>query len=472
VSERLLRVAVVGHTNTGKTSLMRTLLRDVDFGEVSDRPAVTREVEAARRLVDGQAVAELYDTPGLEDSIDLLDHLEALRGDRRVEGLAVVEQLLRSPAATGRFAPEAKAIGQVLRSDVALYVIDARDRVLGKHRDELTILGMCARPIVPVLNFTARPEARTATWREQLSRAGLHAVAEFDTVVLDELGEQRLYETMRTLLDHHRDTLGRLMEDARRQRERLVAASAAMIADLLVDAAAHRLAIPADPAAMGPATARLRDAVRAREQRCVEQLLELHRFRRHAWTGAMLPLVEGRWGLDLFSPAALKQFGVHVGGGAAAGAMAGLAVDLTAGGLTLGAGTAAGAAIGALLGAGPSHGRRLLDRLRGWTELRCDDATIRLLAARQVALVRALLRRGHAAVEPVRYGEPAEVFPSGPLPEPLQEARTQPQWSRLSGDLAGASGSSGEQARRALAAIVEAELRRGSGGSAGWPPPA
>ena len=29
---------------------------------------------------------------------------------------------------------------QVLASDVALYVIDARDRVLGKHRDELDIL--------------------------------------------------------------------------------------------------------------------------------------------------------------------------------------------------------------------------------------------------------------------------------------------------------------------------------------------
>ena len=34
-----LRVAVVGHTNTGKTSLLRTLMRDVNFGEVSDRPA-------------------------------------------------------------------------------------------------------------------------------------------------------------------------------------------------------------------------------------------------------------------------------------------------------------------------------------------------------------------------------------------------------------------------------------------------
>ena len=33
-----VNLAVVGHTNVGKTSLLRTLLRDVAFGEVSHRP--------------------------------------------------------------------------------------------------------------------------------------------------------------------------------------------------------------------------------------------------------------------------------------------------------------------------------------------------------------------------------------------------------------------------------------------------
>ena len=32
-----IEIAVVGHTNAGKTSLLRTLTRRRDFGEVSDR---------------------------------------------------------------------------------------------------------------------------------------------------------------------------------------------------------------------------------------------------------------------------------------------------------------------------------------------------------------------------------------------------------------------------------------------------
>ena len=43
-----LKLAVVGHTNVGKTSLLRTLTSDVGFGEVSHRPSTTRHFEGAR----------------------------------------------------------------------------------------------------------------------------------------------------------------------------------------------------------------------------------------------------------------------------------------------------------------------------------------------------------------------------------------------------------------------------------------
>lgn len=435
----VLKVAVVGHTNTGKTSLMRTLMRDVDFGEVSDRPATTRHVEGATLMVNGQPLIELYDTPGLEDSIALLDHLQSLAGgQRRVDGVDVINNFLASPEAHGRFAQEAKALRQVLASDVALYVIDARDRVLGKHRDELDILARCARPVVPVLNFIAHPEAQTALWREHLSRANLHAVAEFDTVVLEGDSERRLLEKMRTLLDRHQATLDALISDRAQQRQRLIQSSAALIADLLIDAAALVITVPVEDCAQVEATIEeLKQRVRQREQRCVEQLLSLHRFRHEDFQPSDLPLSEGRWGVDLFSPAALKQFGVRTGGGAAAGAVAGLTIDAMAGGASLGAGAAIGAAIGALLGSGQTHGRRIFDRLRGRSELRCDQSTLSLLQARQVALVQALLRRGHASTSPIRvdsapgqHQSRADVSTAAMSPL-LDEARIHPTWSAL-----------------------------------------
>lgn len=434
-----LKVAVVGHTNTGKTSLLRTLMRDVSFGEVSDRPATTRHVEGATLLVNGQPLIELYDTPGLEDSMSLLDHLDSMRSDRRVSGYELVNQFLASPEARGRFSQEAKALRQLLASDVALYVIDARDQVHGKHRDELEILARCARPVVPVLNFVASPDAKTAAWREHLSRVNMHAVAKFDTVVFDEDSERRLLEKMATLLDQHRATLEALIDERKHQRRALVQASAAIVADMLIDVAAYEVSVPtADAEQTRRAIEALKQRVRDREQQCVEQLLELHRFRPDDYQAEGLPIVEGRWGIDLFSSAAMNQFGIRAGGGAAAGALAGLTIDAMVGGISLGAATAVGAAIGALLGAGQAHGKRVIDRLRGRSELRCDDATLRLLMARQATLIQALLRRGHASLRPIQLGvsatEQGAIAPvkvPRRLPEALDEAKLRPQWSRL-----------------------------------------
>lgn len=75
-----IRIAVVGHTNAGKTSLLRTLTRQVDFGEVSDRPGTTRHAEAIDLKVNGVPAVRFTDTPGLEDSVALLEFLSRLPG--------------------------------------------------------------------------------------------------------------------------------------------------------------------------------------------------------------------------------------------------------------------------------------------------------------------------------------------------------------------------------------------------------
>ncbi len=468
MSAGILTLAVVGHTNTGKTSLLRTLTRNVTFGEVSPRPATTRHVEGTSILLSGRKVMELFDTPGLEDSIGLLDHLESVTPDRRAEGIGVIKRFLAGKEAGGRFAQEAKALRQVLASEVALYVIDARERVLGKHRDELEIFSRCATPVVAVLNFTADPEAKVAQWRQELAKANMHVVAEFDTVVLDEESEQRLYEKIRTVADAHSQTLLALIEDRRRLRAALVNASADLVADLLIDVAAYVVAVPAeDKARIEQEVEALRKRVRDREQQCVERLLELHEFRKEDYAPDAPGFVDGRWGLDLFSPEAVKQFGLKTGGAAATGALIGLMVDAMTVGTSLGAATAAGATIGGLIGAGRVHGRRLFDRVRGLTELRCDDNALRVLALRQIMLVRSLLARGHAAMAPVSAPpsgrlEAARRRSAGRLPQAIEQARTKPAWSRLDASARHAPPSSPgrDLAKRRLAALVAEIVRR------------
>jgi small GTP-binding protein len=465
-SRPALRVAIVGHTNTGKTSLVRTLTRDATFGEVSNRPATTRHVEGATLLVDGQPLVELYDTPGLEDPIRLLAHFERQRGARHADWIDVIRDFLESPQAQGEFAQEAKALRQVLASDVALYVIDARDRVLGKNRDELEILGRCAKPVVPVLNFTAGDDARSAEWREQLMRVNMHAVAEFDTVVLNETGEQRLFEKMLTLLDRFRPTLEALIAERKQQRADLVRAAADLLSDLLVDVASYTVVVPEQQVDQRSASLEaLKQAVRDREQHCVETLLEIFRFRSDDFEARDVPIAGGQWGMDLFNPASLMQFGIRAGSGAAAGGVAGLAIDAMTGGLSLGAAAVLGATIGAFWSTFGSHGRRLVDVFRGYTELRVDDATLRLVAARQSDLIQSLLRRGHASQDRIHLDADAQTrrqrWVTQPLPDVLLDARLHPEWSRLGSQHSAVDGSSERsQAQEHLAQVIVEMLTR------------
>lgn len=443
----ILHIAVAGHTNTGKTSLMRTLTRDADFGTVSDRPATTRRVESASLFVGGALLVDLYDTPGLEDSIGLLELLERMRANLGLDWIEAIARFLESEEAAGQYSQEAKALAQVLKSDMVLYVVDARDRVLGKHRDELEILGRTGIPVVPVLNFTASPDARTATWREQLARVNMHGVAEFDTVVLDIEGEHRLYETIKVLAGKFRPTVEAVVADLARRRRWLMRASAELLADLLVDAASRILLARRDDAdRVAQAVEDIKEEIRAREQRFVDALLDLHRFRPGDYAYARLPVSDGQWGTDLFNPEALRQFGIRTGSAAAAGAVAGLAIDVMLGGMTLGGAAATGAAVGALYGAVRDKGRDLVARYTGYSTLRVDDATLSLIAVRNAALIDALFRRGHASQQPTRIDH-VEASKGGSVAgvlKALSKCRAHPEWSRI-----GATGPDEDPARTA-----------------------
>jgi small GTP-binding protein len=102
-----IRIAVVGHTNAGKTSLLRTLTRRVNFGEVSRQPGTTRHVEAIELQVDGRTAVRFLDTPGLEDAVALRVHIDALdeRGD--LTPPERIRRFLAGPEAHGVFVLEA-----------------------------------------------------------------------------------------------------------------------------------------------------------------------------------------------------------------------------------------------------------------------------------------------------------------------------------------------------------------------------
>lgn len=429
-----LKIAVVGHTNVGKTSLLRTLARDIAFGRVSPDPGTTRHVEGICLSVGNEPMLNFYDTPGMEDAIALRDYLDELaHPGERLDGPTLLARFFDTIEAKRRFEQEAKVLRQMFASDAGLYVIDVREPILAKYRDELAILNMSGKPLLAVFNFTAAARQYEGDWREALARLGLHALIAFDSVAPPLDGERRLYETLALLLERARPQLVRLIEDRAQQRVARAQTAMLLIAEMIIGVAAERRRIPDQETIAQNAVRQLQRDVRAREQHCVDTLLKLYAFRTHDVDATDLPLLNGRWEDDLFNPETLKQFGIKVGGGMAAGAAAGAGIDLMAGGMTLGA----AALLGALIGGGTQtirhYGERLRGKITGQRELTVDDNILRLLVSRQLWLMRSLETRGHAAFNKIIMASPDQKtpWPDTALPEPIEKARAHPEWSTM-----------------------------------------
>ena len=233
---------------------------------------------------------------------------------------------------------------QVMQSDMAMYVIDAREPVLDKYKDELTILSWCAKPIMPVFNFTQNQDL--TAWTNMLARRTLHVYAGFDTVAFDFEGEIRLWDNLATMLPK-RDILDRLINMRRREWQRLDTEARREIADFLLDAAAftQEIAENDDPA---PTLEVMQSEIRQLERQMQQRLFTLYRFY-HDEVGSDSTWMPKAFKQDPFDSELLKHYGIRTGTGATAGALIGLGLDIATLGGSLGLGTAIGGLLGGIL---------------------------------------------------------------------------------------------------------------------------
>jgi len=428
-----LSVAVVGHANAGKTSLMRTLLRDSEFGEVADEAGTTRHVEGGALLIDESKRLALFDTPGLEDSIALLHILNDYAACQKNDGIERLQHFLDNLVDHPDLQQEAKVLRALLTNDIIFYVIDLREPILGKYLDELKILSYSAKPVIPVLNFTQQAPENIELWKAQLARLNFHAFVAFDNVHFKFSDELKIYQKMQTLLADKEDLLTELIALRETQWEQTFNSAKQLVANLFIEAACVRYESDNSEPAIASQTQLLQQAVRNAESQCVKQLLQLYQFRQGDLQNEALPVQQGEWELDLFSADNLQAFGIKLGGHIAKGAGIGIAVDAAVGGITLGAAALSGGVVGALWSVKQRYYDEIQAKIKGKRYLCVDDTTLQVLWLRQLKLLSTLQQRGHASFDKISVQNDATTVDN--LPKKwgsyLRKLHAHPQWSSL-----------------------------------------
>lgn len=190
INIKTLKIAIVGHTNTGKTSLIRTITRERNFGVVKDEASTTIDVEEIKRA-STQLQLIYIDTPGIEDAMGVLDLLEEkYPASSRLDEASQLYQFAHDPVVESVFEQEVKVIKQLFATDLSCYIIDCRLPFLPKFDDELTLIAKTHHPILPILNFVQGEHLET--WKQHLKAHSIHHYLEFDTVIPPQ--KKRFYE--------------------------------------------------------------------------------------------------------------------------------------------------------------------------------------------------------------------------------------------------------------------------------------
>ncbi len=343
--ERSLSLVLLSHTNVGKTTLARTLLRR-DVGEVLDRAHVTLEATEYPFLetAEGERLV-LWDTPGFGDSARLARELEG-RAD-----LLDWEPPAGDPVREGARAA-LRCVAE--RADVVLYLVSAAESPgdAGYVLPEMRLLERLGRPVLVLLNQTGPPGEAGATadlerWRAHLARfACVRAVRSLDAYSRCWVEEGLLLEEVTRLVDGpRRELAGRLLDAWRRERrEALRAAMEALAGELL------RAARDEEPIVEGAWGNDRREAMAALARRmeegvsaAVDRLIALHGLDGRAAVELRTALSDFDTSAERVAP---RRWGVI--GGAATGLVTGLGADLASGGLSFGAGMVLGALTGGL----------------------------------------------------------------------------------------------------------------------------
>ncbi|MGO3345642.1 MAG: DUF3482 domain-containing protein [Marinomonas sp.] len=390
-----ISLLVVGHANTGKTSLIRTLLRQQSFGEVSNQAGTTRHVESVSIKLEGKDLLTLTDTPGFEDSIGLWQTRQQAPFDQ-YQGAEWIIHFCQSHLANDLFEQEAKILKQLNRCDIILYVVDIRQAPLGKYLDELTLLASANKPIVPILNFSATPSAHLTAWRKVLAERHLHAVVRYDTVAFYFEDEKRLYQSLQSLMPDHYQEIETLLtaRQAAAQSRRLSAIES--LADLQIKAASSRKRCESHPPKANEIST-FENTIRALESQFIHTLLQRYEFREEDLLPDSFSIQSGAWQQDIFALETLKEWGLNTSVSAMTGAAIGAGVDVMTGGLSLGAATAMGAILGASWQTSRHYKDTLKSKLTGRHYLCVESSTLAVLCLRGLALIAHLDQRGHAS---------------------------------------------------------------------------
>ena len=353
---RSITLSLISHTNIGKTTLARTLLRR-EVGQVQDQAHVTLQNEQFLLLKTSDGLQlNLWDTPGFGNSHKLLQRLQGLSNPIGWLVSQVWDRLADKP-----FWCSQQAIQNVQEeADVVLYLVNATEdpTMAGYLQPELDLLTWLNKPVIVLLNQTglADPQQQRqlqARWKQQWpNHAVIRDIMNLDAFTRCWVQEGLLWNRLAQVLpSDKRPTMIELSNAWREEQQQTLQSSMTAIAQLLIESAQDGETLPQEQ--LGHSKKHVvKRSMQAMDQRLAQRIsvMSSQLIALHGLSGKTAHDIQSRLE-DVTVPGERKPWEEEsFWSGLVSGAAAGLASDVATGGLSHGVFTIGGAILGALGG--------------------------------------------------------------------------------------------------------------------------
>lgn len=351
MSGKIPRLAIMGHPNAGKSSVVATLTEN-DLIQIDKRAGTTTEANVYPVVIDGRPVIEFIDTPGFQNPNAIMEWFQA-QSDKCELARAFVAAHRADPL----FSHDCELLEPVAEGAAIILVIDGSKRIKEKDRVEIELLRLTARPRMAILNNLTNNTRYMAQWRDALCKT-FNSIRDFNAHRATYGERVRLMQALKSIDQRWEPLVEEAIHAFEHDWNRRTDQAVTTIMDLLKEALTFKVSKTVKESKLvfesgrervkEDVTAAFEDGLRQLERKAQEQIRA--NFRHHVWH--MPP--DSILGKDLLSEDVNQALGLSKRQlalvGMAAGAASGATIDISTAGQTFGAGALIGAATGGVLG--------------------------------------------------------------------------------------------------------------------------
>jgi hypothetical protein len=382
-------IAVLGHPNEGKSSVLSTLAED-DSVRISPYPGETTTCRTFPVIIDGREILRFTDTPGFQNPGRLLAHYRSLTGSTEQK----LRDLLAYAASATDLAEDHELLTPVARGAGIIYVVNGARPIRHVDRDEMELLRLIGKPRMAVINSKDEDSRSVDRWKDELA-IHFNSIRRFNAHRAGYRERLALLEALKSIDQDWQQTFSGVIAVVEQNWNNRISASAHIITRFLTESLGLKLSAGLENAAAehevrARLTERYTSRIATLEKQAHDQIRGLFRHRRFDYRLPPRSILNE----EIFSERSWQLLGLSKNqlillGGLSGGAV-GAGIDVAALGHGLGLFTALGAVGGAL---GALTGRKRLDYASSLLGIKISGARLTIGPAASISLLFVLINR-------------------------------------------------------------------------------